>query len=148
MRRDSDPAAVLPLAEQTLGAEKPQRPHQRLNGEAAPEPAIGAARLVEIRAGAIVCHAEQPKVQLATVPTVPSAGLARRWRRGSLKHLSLPPARLPMWPFDKIPNAERANEERDEAEEDHSHIKDHDASDKDHQSRQYEEDPVDDHRYR
>ena len=55
---------------------------------------------------------------------------------------------MPMWPFDKIPNAEIANEERDEAEEDHSRFKDHDASDKDYQSRQNEEDALDDHRYR
>ena len=53
-----------------------------------------------------------------------------------------------MWPFEKIPNAERADEEPYEAEEDHSHIKDHDARDKDHQSRQSDEDAIYDHRYR
>ena len=49
--------------------------------------------------------------------------------------------------FQEPPDAERANEEPDETEEDHSHIKDHDACDKDHYRHQSDEDAINDQRY-
>ena len=115
--------------------------------ERAPEPAIGApARRDSSWGDRVPCITAKGPTgdRLRSAECRAGQALAPRFS----EHLSLPPARLPMWPFGKIPNAERTNEERGEAEEDHSHIKDHDASDKDHQSRQNEEDPVDDHRYR
>ncbi len=51
-----------------------------------------------------------------------------------------------MWPSDKPPDNEQSSTEEDEAEQDHSHIKDHDARDKAHQPPQSDEDALDDHR--
>ncbi len=50
-----------------------------------------------------------------------------------------------MWPFDKPPDTEQSYTEADEAEKDHSHIKDHNACDNAHQPHQSEEDALDDH---